>query len=126
MLFQRTRQSAAMIDPGPSDEFDKRLAAARQKRESQFRPKGKAASMSGAAVGFRIAVEILAAVAVGVAVGLLLDDWLGTKPWLLIVFCILGFGAALVNVMRTARELDRKRREAKQASAEPNSVKDDQ
>jgi len=82
--------------------------------------------MSGAAVGFRIAVEILAAVAVGVAVGLLLDDWLGTKPWLLIVFCILGFGAALVNVMRTARELDRKRREAKQASAEPNSVKDDQ
>lgn len=82
--------------------------------------------MSGAAVGFRIAVEILAAVAVGVAIGLMLDGWLGTKPWLLILFCMLGFGAALVNVMRTAREMDRKRREAKQAGAEPDRVKDDQ
>lgn len=107
-----------MTDPGPTDEFDKRLAQARERRDSQFRPRGSVASMSGAAVGFRIAVEILAAVAVGVAIGLLLDEWLGTKPWLLILFCILGFGAALVNVMRTARELDRKRREAKQAAVQ--------
>lgn len=76
--------------------------------------------MSGAAVGFRIAVEILAAVAVGVAIGLALDAWLGTKPWLLILFCMLGFGAALVNVMRTAREIERQRREAKQASEKPD------
>ena len=74
--------------------------------------------MSGAAVGLRIAVEILAAIAVGVAIGLMLDEWLDTKPWLLILFCILGFGAAMVNVMRTARELDSKRREAKQNRAD--------
>lgn len=74
--------------------------------------------MSGAAVGLRIAVEILAAIAVGVAIGLVLDEWLDTKPWLLILFCILGFGAAMVNVMRTARELDSKRREAKQHRAD--------
>lgn len=74
--------------------------------------------MSGAAVGLRIAVEILAAIAVGVAIGLVLDEWLDTKPWLLILFCILGFGAAMVNVMRTARELDSKRREAKQNRAD--------
>lgn len=74
--------------------------------------------MSGAAVGLRIAVEILAAIAVGVAIGLVLDEWLDTKPWLLILFCILGFGAAMVNVMRTARELDSKRREAKHNRAD--------
>ena len=74
--------------------------------------------MSGAAVGFRIAVEILAAIAVGVAIGLVLDEWLDTKPWLLILFCILGFGAAMINVMRTAKELDRKRRDAKRDRTE--------
>ena len=74
--------------------------------------------MSGAAVGLRIAVEILAAIAVGVAIGLALDEWLDTKPWLLILFCILGFGGAMMNVMRTAKELDNKRREAKRHRTE--------
>lgn len=77
--------------------------------------------MSGAAVGLRIAVEMVAAIAVGVAIGFVLDDWLGTKPWLLILFCMLGFGAALLNVMRTARQLDAKRRKAKQDAALTNS-----
>lgn len=77
--------------------------------------------MAGAAVGFRIAIEILAAMAVGIGIGLALDAWLGTKPWLLIVFCILGFGGAMANVMRTARELDRKRLAAKQAPSADRS-----
>ena len=107
-----------MTDPERKDDFDTRLAAAREKQASKFRPKQSAASMSGAAVGFRIAIEILAAIAVGVGIGLALDLWLGTKPWMLILFCILGFGGAMANVMRTARELDRKRREAKQAASQ--------
>ena len=114
----RRKVYAPMSDPDRTDEFDKRLAAARDRHVSKSRPKQSAASMSGAAVGFRIAVEILAAIGIGVLIGLVLDDWLGTKPWLLILFCILGFGAALANVMRTAREMDRKRREAKQAAAQ--------
>jgi ATP synthase protein I len=104
-----------MTDPKRTDEFDRRLAAARERQAEQHRPRRGAMPMSGAAIGFRIAVEILAAIAVGVFAGYWIDQWLGTKPWMLILFCILGFGAALANVMRTARELDRKRREAKQA-----------
>lgn len=107
-----------MTDPNQTDDFDARLAAAREKQVSKNRPRQSVASMSGAAVGFRIAIEILAAVAVGVGIGLALDSWLGTKPWLLIVFCMLGFGGAMANVMRTARELDRKSREAKQAASQ--------
>ena len=109
-----------MTDPNKTDDFDARLAAAREKQVSKYRPRQSAASMSGAAVGFRIAIEILAAIAVGVGVGLALDIWLGTKPWLLVVFCMLGFGGAMANVMRTARELDRKSREAKQAASKSN------
>ncbi len=107
-----------MTDPKPKDDFDNRLAAARQRQQSKHRPKHSVASMSGAAVGLRIAVEILAVIAVGVGIGLVLDMWLGTKPWLLILFCLLGFGGAMMNVMRTAREMDRRAREAKQAASQ--------
>lgn len=107
-----------MTDPKSATDFDKRLAQARDKRDSEFRSRGSAASMSGAAVGLRITIEIMAAVAVGIGVGFALDNWLGTKPWMLILLCMLGFGAALVNVMRTARELERKRLEAKRKAAQ--------
>jgi len=108
-----------MVDPKPRENFDTRLAAAQERQRAKHRPRARAVSGTGAAVGLRIAVEITAAVGVGVVIGLALDDWLGTKPWLLIMFCVLGFGAALVNVMRTARELDRQRRETKQKQASP-------
>ena len=107
-----------MTDPKQKDEFDKRLAAARQRQISKLRPRQSVASMSGAAVGLRIAIEILAAIGVGVGIGLALDAWLGTKPWMLILFCMLGFGGAMMNVMRTAREIDRRTREAKQAASQ--------
>jgi ATP synthase protein I len=63
--------------------------------------------------GFRIAVELLAALVVGVGLGLVLDRWLGTTPWLLILGFFLGSGAALKNVMRAAKELDAERRREK-------------
>ena len=50
--------------------------------------------------GMRIAVELVAAVLVGAAIGIALDKWLGTQPWLLILFFVLGCGAGLRNVYR--------------------------
>jgi len=38
--------------------------------------------------------------AAGAVIGWLLDRWLGTKPWLILVFFILGFAAGLLNVYR--------------------------
>lgn len=52
--------------------------------------------------GLRISVEIVAALVVGVGAGLLLDQWLGTSPWGLIIMMVLGAGAAFVNVYRAA------------------------
>ena len=49
-----------------------------------------------------MAFDLLAGVVIGVGLGLLLDYWLGTKPWLLIVFFFLGSGAGMLNVYRTA------------------------
>lgn len=107
-----------MPDPRRSsdeDDFDARLRAAQARRNERYgwnraQDGKRASSMSGIAVGVRITVEILAALAVGVGIGLVLDQWLGTRPWMLIAFFVLGAGAAFVNVMRTAREIDRRQR----------------
>ena len=50
----------------------------------------------------RYAVEFVAAVGVGFAFGWVLDGWLGTRPWLMIVVGIMGFIAGVVNVYRAA------------------------
>lgn len=39
--------------------------------------------------------------------GILLDHWLGTKPWLTLVFLILGIVAGFTNVVRLVADLNR-------------------
>ncbi len=52
--------------------------------------------------GFRLSTELVAGVLVGAGIGWGLDRWLGTKPWLLIVFFLLGTAAGMQNVIRVA------------------------
>lgn len=56
-------------------------------------------------LAFRIGIEMVAAVAVGAGMGWLLDRWLGTKPWLMVVFFFLGAAAGLLNVYRATGRL---------------------
>ncbi len=53
-------------------------------------------------MALRIGVEMVSALAVGVGIGLLLDYWLETAPWFLVVFFFLGAGAGIMNVYRAA------------------------
>ena len=93
-------------DPSSLKNLDERLSEA-QARRSAEKDRGKRAegrsSGSGMGLGFRVAVDILAALMVGVGIGVLLDRWLGTKPWLLIVFFLLGSAAGIMNVFRVMR-----------------------
>ena len=57
---------------------------------------------SAFARGFRLSSEMVGGVLVGAGLGWLLDRWLGTSPWGLIVFLLLGFAAGILNVMRAA------------------------
>jgi ATP synthase protein I len=52
--------------------------------------------------GFRLASEFVAGILVGAALGWGLDRLLGTSPWGLIVFLLLGFAASVLNVVRSA------------------------
>jgi ATP synthase protein I len=49
-----------------------------------------------------MATEFMIAVIVGGAIGWYLDDWLGTKPWLMVIFFFLGVGAGFLNIFRAA------------------------
>jgi ATP synthase protein I len=54
-------------------------------------------------IGFRIGVDVAAALAVGLGIGYMLDSWLGTRPWLLVAFFFLGAGAGIANVFRAVQ-----------------------
>ncbi len=92
-------------DPSSLNDLDRRLKAAQARRQDDKgrgdKAQGRAAG-SGMGLGFRIAVDLVAALIVGVGIGLLLDIWLGTTPWLLIIFFFLGSAAGMLNVYRTA------------------------
>lgn len=84
------------------DALDERLGAARGRR-----PEPDENERRGNAIGlsFRIAADLVAGVLVGGLIGWQLDAWLGTRPVMLLIFLVLGTAAGLLNVIRTARNM---------------------
>lgn len=91
-------------DPPSLDDLDTRLRRARGEDKNEGGPKGGRGSMASEGLGMamRIGVELVAGVAVGAGIGYFLDRWLGTGPWLLILFFFLGAAGGMMNVYRAA------------------------
>ena len=53
----------------------------------------------------QIAVTIIACVAVGIFLGWLLDRFLGTSPWMLLIFTLLGIVAAFKSIFEFAKKI---------------------
>ena len=62
----------------------------------------KSSGVSGYGNALKLSSEFIAGVVVGAGLGWLIDGWAGTSPWGLIIFLLLGFGAGVLNVMRSA------------------------
>ena len=81
--------------------FDERLRAAEARQAAERpAPAPAAGTASPMGIGVRVGVELVSALAVAVAIGWGLDRWLGTKPWLLGLFVVLGGAAGVANVWR--------------------------
>lgn len=78
---------------------------AHAKAQGERRSEPVDAGKRGTAIGmaFRLSTELVAGLIAGGVVGWLLDHWLGTKPWLLLIFFFLGVAAGILNVFRTAQ-----------------------
>jgi ATP synthase protein I len=63
---------------------------------------------SQAQLAWRMVIELVAGVGIGVAIGYGLDSLFGTRPWLMAVFTILGFIAGVKTMIRSAEEVQRK------------------
>ncbi len=50
-----------------------------------------------------VGLTLAACIVVGAAIGYYLDRWLGTEPWLMVVFFLLGAIAGFVEVFRVAQ-----------------------
>lgn len=88
--------------------------AARIRRAQETEKVGQASAqgnaardMSGLSRGLRLGSEFIAAILVGAGIGYLLDLWLKTGPWLLLVFVLVGFAAGVLNVTRAAADMNR-------------------
>ena len=57
---------------------------------------------------FRLGTELVAAVVVGTIIGFILDNLFGTKPWFIILFFFVGVVAGIVNVIRVAKNMQKK------------------
>ncbi|WP_119462247.1 AtpZ/AtpI family protein [Rhodospirillaceae bacterium SYSU D60014] len=95
--------------PPPPKDFETRLRDLR-KRTSQDQgdrggPLGVPQTTFG--VALRAGVELVAGLVVGGGIGWLLDRWLGTGPFLMVLFFFLGSGAGMLNVFRLARRINR-------------------
>lgn len=92
--------------PDPLKDLEARLRQARAAGDAdQGRGPALKVPLNGFGMALRIGTEMVAALVVGVGIGLLLDRWLGTAPWFLVVFFFLGAAAGVLNVYRAASGL---------------------
>lgn len=93
--------------PPSLSDLGARLAAVRQREREEAREEPRLRLESGAfGVAWRLSVEMVAGLVFGGVVGWLLDSWLGTRPWFLIVFFLLGCAAGLNSAIRAARRIN--------------------
>lgn len=70
------------------------------------RGEGKSGARSSGTAGYgqamKLSSEFIAGIGAGAGLGWLIDRMAGTSPWGLIIFLLLGFGAGVLNVLRSA------------------------
>jgi ATP synthase protein I len=82
-------------------DLERRLDKTRQAQapgESSRREEGSALGLATRAI-----TELVVGIAVAMGLGWLLDRWLGTKPWLMLILLPFGFAAGVANVMRLSQ-----------------------
>ena len=92
----------------PKDQFKTRLEIAKNKIYNNSSKISKESPSSKLGMAFKMSTEMVAAVVVGTIIGFILDNWFGTKPWLILIFFFVGVIAGILNVIRSAKSMQEK------------------
>ena len=84
-----------------NDALDARIAAA---KAAAARPSTADAQAEGR--GWAVGIEFVGAVLVSAFIGWLIDRFVGTAPWAMIVMLLLGFAAGTRRAMQTSKQFD--------------------
>ena len=89
------------------DNFKTRLEIAKSKifKRNLYKDKEPPSSIGTA---FKMCTELVSAVVVGTIIGFILDKTFGTKPWLILIFFFVGVIAGIVNVFKSAKNMQNK------------------
>ena len=106
------RGSGSNGEEGRVREQSRRLKEKIERARGQFAAEtaqgpGSGGEMTGMGRAARLGTEFIAAILVGAVAGYLLDRWLNTSPWLLLVLLLIGFAAGVLNVVRSAESMNR-------------------
>lgn len=80
---------------------------------------------SQANMAWRMVLEMVSGLALGIAIGMGLDALFGTKPVLMVIFMFLGLAAGVQTMLRTAKELQINGAEAPQSEGDGRGEYDD-
>ena len=88
------------------DPFKTRLEIAKSKifKRNLYKDKEPPSSIGTA---FKLSTELVSAVVVGTIIGFILDKTFGTKPWFILIFFFVGVVAGIINVFRSAKNMQR-------------------
>ena len=88
------------------DELKTRLkiAKSKYKNKNQSNSENEKSSFGKA---FQLSTELVSAVLVATIIGFILDNWFDTKPWLIIIFFFIGVAAGIMNVIRSAKKMQK-------------------
>ena len=90
----------------PDDRFKTRLKIAKERAKLKNSNK-KTDRKSNIGVAFKLSTELVSAVVVGTIIGFILDNWFGTKPWLILIFFFAGVIAGIMNVVKSAKNMQK-------------------
>lgn len=103
MAKDEPRQDTPSAEDARLTSLQARLQAASEAERIRTATK-QAKPGKGYSQGNRVLAELIAGPAVGALVGWVLDRWLGSAPWLLLVMLFLGIAVAFRNIIRISNE----------------------
>ena len=81
-----------------------KIAKSKYKNKNQSNNDNEKSSFGKA---FQLSTELVSAVLVATIIGFILDNWFDTKPWLIIIFFFIGVAAGIMNVIRSAKNMQK-------------------